>query len=113
MTLVFVDHDLGAAVKDLHEAVVGLTALVQRLVSLLIVINPLLEVIQDPVLSKVGVVGAGGLDLLDVGLDDGVIVADGLHKEQLVSLLHHYPLVQELSPLPRSIGGVKHCNFAL
>ena len=75
--------------------------------------NPLLEVVQDSVLGEVGVIGAGSLDLLDVGLYDGVIVADGLHEEQLVALLHNYPLVKEPPPLPCCIGSVKNCNFTL
>ena len=89
----FVDHDLGTAVKYLHEAVVRLTTLVQSLIFLLIVTNPLLEIVQNSVLSEICVIGTGSLDLLDVGLDDGVIIANRLHKEQLVSLLDHNPLI--------------------
>ena len=109
VTLVFVDHDLhdlGATINYLHEAVVWLTALVQGLVFLLIVTNPLLEVVQDLVLAEVGVVGAGSLDLLDIGLDYCVIVADGLNEEQFEALLHNYPLVKEPPPLPCCIGSV-------
>ena len=89
----FVDHDLGTAVKYLHEAVIRLTAFVQSLIFLLIVTNPLIEIVQNPILSEVGVVRAGSLDLLDVGFDDGIIVANGLNKEQLVSSLDHNPLI--------------------
>ena len=92
VTLVFVDqnlHDLGTAVNYLHEAVVWLKVLVQGMVFILIVTNPLLKVVQDSVLGEVGVVGAGSLDLLYVGLNYGVIVADGLDEEQLVALFHN------------------------
>ena len=84
VTLVFVDqnlHDLGTAVNYLHEAVVWLKVLVQGLIFLIVVSNPLLEVVQNSVLCEVSVIGAGSLNLLDVGLDDGVIVADGLDEE--------------------------------
>ena len=42
----------------------------------LIVCYTLLEVLHDAVFGNVGVVRAGGLHLLDVGLDDVVVVAD-------------------------------------
>ena len=79
----------------------------------LIVCYTLLEVLHDAVFGNVGVVRAGGLHLLDVGLDDGVVVADGLHEEELVALLHHDPLVQQPPSVSGGVGRVKHRDLSL
>ena len=53
------------------------------------------------------VVGAGDLDLLDVGVDDALVVADGLDKEKLVPLLLDDSFVQELAAGHGAVRRVK------
>ena len=77
----FMDSHLPPTVDDLHEAVLVLTGLVQGLVFLLIVTDPLLEILQNFVLRQVGVVWTGSFNFFNIRLDNLIIVTDGLHKK--------------------------------
>ena len=55
--------------------------------------NPFLKIVQDNDLFEVGVFRADSLNLLNVGLDERVVVANGLNKEQLASSLDYNPLI--------------------
>ncbi len=80
---------------------------------LLVVRDSLLEVVHNGVSGEAYVVRAVDLDGANVALHDRLVVAHGLHEEQLESFLFDYSLVQQLPSLNRGVGGVKHHNLSV
>ena len=107
----FVDCHFPPAVHNLHEAVHRLADLVQALVPLLVVSDPLLEVLQYFVLSQVGVVRAGSLYFLDVGLNDLVVVTDRLHEKQFEASTFNNFVIQKLSSFFGCVCSIENSNL--
>lgn len=103
-----VNDDFLAGVVDFHVRVRFLLGLVERLVLLLIVLDPQPEVVHRLVLVHVGVVGTADLHLDDVLLDQVRIVADRLDEEQLELLLLHDDLFDHLATLVGGVGCVEN-----
>ena len=59
-----------------------------------------------------GVIGTHDLDLANVALDDGLVVADRLDEEQLEAFLADDLLVKFPAPLLRRVGCVEDGHFA-
>lgn len=107
-----VDDHLGANVHDLEVGEVTLVAvLVNRLVDLLIHLDPVPEV-QGSLLRILSlVVRAGSLDIPNVGHDQVLVVAFGFDKEHLNALAGAL-LVDPLAPILGRIGCIEDTNDA-
>lgn len=67
-------------VEDFHETEMALEYLIERLVLSLVVLDAQQKVVEHRIVLRVLVIGAVDLHLLDCGLHDFRIVADGLDK---------------------------------
>ena len=72
---------------------------------------PLLEICQNTIFIKICVVRTGSFYFLDVGLNDGVVITNRLHKEKFVAFLNNNSLIQQSSPFPGCVGCIKYCNL--
>jgi len=82
-----VDENLSTNVHDLEVGkIVLITILIDGLVDLFVMTNPLSEILRGFLRILANIIGAAGLNVADVGHDQFFVVALGFHKQDFNSL---------------------------
>ena len=84
-------------------------------VVLFVELDPVFEIFDGLVGLHECVVQSMDLNLFDVLVDDQLVVADGLHHDQLVIVFHFHlqPLGESLPSLPCRVRAIQNHDFAL